>query len=83
MAKSDENVTIEGNFSTKKNNSKLRLYIPFFTYKNMDLYGVDINVDTKKINSNALISINEMVTKGLTIASSHQEELEKMQQVLF
>ena len=53
-------MTIEGNFSTKKNNSELRLYIPFFTYKNMDLYGVDINVDTKKINSNALISINEM-----------------------
>ena len=47
-------------FQQKKNNSKLRIYIPFFTYKNMDLYGVDINVDTKNINSNALISINEI-----------------------
>ena len=60
MAKSDESVTIEGNFSTKKNNSKLRLYIPFFIYKNINLYGVDINVDSKNINPKALISINEI-----------------------
>ena len=62
--KGDEEITFDGKISTLKNNSSLNLYLPFFTYNELNIIGLDLKIDTGNVNYKASILADEIKTKN-------------------
>ena len=54
ITKNDGEIKIEGRISTVKNNSRVNLYVPFFSYKDINIIGLNLKIDTKEVNYPAI-----------------------------
>ena len=62
ITESDKEIRIEGKISTIKNDSRLDLYISFFSYDDLSIMGLTLKIDTKGINYPVSILVDEIIT---------------------
>ena len=67
ITKSNEEIKIEGKISTVKNNSRLDFYMPFFSYNDLNIIGLNLKIDTKEMNYPASILVDEIITKEYSV----------------